>query len=77
MHEDELDPPPARVLWRSSLPGAIVPMAAGVVVLGFTAYGFLIVTARTLGPERYAPLSVLWALVFLVGPGLFYPWSRS
>ncbi len=77
MHEDEPDTPPARVLWRSRLPGAIVPMGAGVVVLGLTAYGFLIISARTLGPERYAPLSVLWALVFLVGPGLFYPLEQE
>lgn len=78
MHEDEVDiEPRVRVPWRPSLPHGMVPVAAGVVVLGLTAYGFLIVSARTLGPERYAPLSVLWALVFLVGPGLFVPLEQE
>lgn len=36
-------------------------------------YAFLAVSARVLGPERYAALSALWALVFLVGPGVFFP----
>ena len=67
----------ARSLWRGSLPEGTVPVAMGVVVLGITAYGFLIVSARALGPERYAPLSVLWALVFLVGPGLFVPLEQE
>ena len=48
-------------------------IAAGLVVLGLTAYGFLVVAARALGPEAYAPLSALWAVVFLVGPGCFIP----
>lgn len=48
-------------------------IAAGLVVLGLTAYGFLVVAARALGPEAYAPLSALWAIVFLVGPGCFIP----
>lgn len=64
-------------LWRGSLPDGTLPVAIGVVVLGITAYGFLIVSARALGPERYAPLSVLWALVFLVGPGLFFPLEQE
>ena len=48
-------------------------IAAGLAVLGLTAYGFLVVAARALGPEAYAPLSALWAVVFLVGPGCFIP----
>ncbi len=61
----------------SNLPGGMVPIAVGLIVLGVTAYGFLIVAARSLGPERYAPLSVLWALVFLVGPGVFVPLEQE
>ena len=61
----------------SNLPVGMVPIAVGLVVLGVTAYGFLIVAARSLGPERYAPLSVLWALVFLVGPGVFVPLEQE
>jgi O-antigen/teichoic acid export membrane protein len=33
----------------------------------------LVVSGRVLGPERYASLSALWALMFLAGPGLFIP----
>lgn len=55
----------------------MVPVSLGLAVLGATAYGFLIVSARALGPERYAPLSALWALVFLVGPGIFVPLEQE
>ncbi len=48
-------------------------IAAGLIVLGITAYGFLVIAARALGPEAYAPLSALWAIVFFVGPGCFMP----
>ena len=61
----------------ANLPGGMVPVAAGLVVLGATSYGFLVLAARSLGPERYAPLSVLWALVFLVGPGVFVPLEQE
>ena len=68
--------PVARRL-ASTLPGGIAPVAAGLIVLGITAYGFLIVAARSLGAERYAPLAVLWALVFLIGPGVFVPLEQE
>ena len=38
-----------------------------------TTYAFLAVTARVLGPERYAPISVLWSAVFLVVPSVWGP----
>lgn len=46
-------------------------------VAGVTAYGFLVLSARALGPERYSPLSVLWALVTVVGPGFFLPLEQE
>lgn len=52
-------------------------MAAGLGVLGASSYGFLVLSARALGPERYAPLSALWALVFFVGPGVFLPFEQE
>ncbi|MEA2685075.1 MAG: hypothetical protein QOE93_270, partial [Actinomycetota bacterium] len=52
-------------------------VAAGLVVLGLTAYAFLVIAARALGPEAYAPLSALWAIVFLVGPGCFVPLEQE
>lgn len=42
-------------------------------VLGVTVYAFLTLSARALGPQRYATLSGLWALVYLAGPGVFFP----
>ena len=53
-------------------PGAgAVGVALG--IAGVTAYGFLVVAARALGKDDYAPLSVLWALVLVAGPGFFLP----
>ena len=48
-------------------------MAGGLVVSGLASYAFLALAARALGPQRFAPLSVLWAALFVAGPGLFQP----
>ena len=45
----------------------------GVVSAAVPTYLFLSYAARALGPEAFAPVSVLWAMVFIVGPGLFLP----
>lgn len=50
-----------------------MPVGVGLVLLGLTAYVFFIVAARALGPVKYAPLSVLWTLVFFAAPGFFFP----
>jgi O-antigen/teichoic acid export membrane protein len=60
-----------------TLPPGTLPVGLGLVVTGVTAYGYLLLTARVLGPARYATLSVLWALVFLTGPGLFLPLQQE
>ncbi|MGE3620331.1 MAG: lipopolysaccharide biosynthesis protein [Acidimicrobiia bacterium] len=44
---------------------------------GISAYAFLVISARALGTDEYAPLSVLWALVFLAGPGFFLPLEQE
>jgi len=49
----------------------------GVGVSGVTAYAYLILTARILGPTGQAPLSALWSLAFLVGPGCYYPLEQE
>lgn len=46
-------------------------------VLGASAYVFLAVSARALGPVRFASLSVLWVLVYTAGPGLFLPLEQE
>jgi O-antigen/teichoic acid export membrane protein len=46
-------------------------------VAGLSAYGFLIVADAPLTDTEYAPLSALWGLVFLAGPGLFLPLEQE
>ena len=58
---------------RSPLPEGTGAVGIGLLVNGITAYGFLVLAARALGPEQYAPLGLLWTVVFLVGPGFFLP----
>ncbi len=62
-----------RLAVLDALPAGSAPVAAGLVVSGLTAYGFLAITARVLGADAYAPVSVLWTLVFIAAPGLFLP----
>ena len=62
---------------QATAAGQTVPVGVGLLVLGVTAYGFLLVSARALGPREYASLSALWALAFLVGPGFFLPLEQE
>jgi O-antigen/teichoic acid export membrane protein len=55
------------------LPEGTLEVGIGLAVAGVTAYGFTVVAARALGATDYAPLSVLWAMVFVAGPGFFLP----
>lgn len=66
-----------RLIARSPLPTGTVAVGAGVAIAGVTAYAFLAIAARALGTHRYAPLSTLWALIFVVGPGLFLPLEQE
>ncbi len=52
-------------------------MAVGLVVAGLTTYGYLAVSARSVGAGRYAPLSALWAMVLIGGSGLFFPLEQE
>lgn len=62
---------------RNPLPDGTVTVAAGLIVNGITAYAFLAVAGRTLGPEANEPLAVLWAMIYLVGPGFFLPLEQE
>ena len=53
---------------RSPLPEGTLAVGVGLLVSGITAYGFLVLAARALGPEPYAPLGLLWTAVFLRRP---------
>lgn len=59
------------------VPPGTLPVAAGLVVSGVTAYGFLSVTARALGSARYTPVALLWSFVFVAAPGLFLPLEQE
>ncbi|MGH9001087.1 MAG: lipopolysaccharide biosynthesis protein [Acidimicrobiia bacterium] len=62
---------------KNPLPEGTFAVGAGLVIAGVTAYGFLAISARALGPESYAPLGVLWALMFVAGPGFFLPLEQE
>lgn len=64
------------VLLRAVPPGTM-PVAVGLVVYGVTAYGFLVVAGRALGPERFGAVSVLWALTFVGAIGIFAPLEQE
>ena len=59
------------------LPEGTLSVGAGLIVSGITSYGFLAISARALGPEKYAPLGVLWALTYVVCPGVFLPLEQE
>jgi O-antigen/teichoic acid export membrane protein len=48
-------------------------MSVGLLVNGLASYVFLSAAGRSLGPERFALVSVLWASLYLIGSGLFIP----
>jgi O-antigen/teichoic acid export membrane protein len=62
-----------RARGSNPLPEGTTEVGIGLVIAGISAYGFTVVAARALGKTAYAPLSVLWALVFVAGPGFFLP----
>ena len=63
----------ARTAENNPLPEGTIPVGAGLVFAGATAYAFLILTGRVLGPERFTPFSVLWSVMFVAAPGFFFP----
>src|SRR5919206_990426 len=62
---------------KNPLPEGTLPVGVALIIGGVAAYAFLSVSARALGLERYAPLGVLWALMFVAGPGFFLPLEQE
>lgn len=56
--------------------GAAV-LSLGTLGSGVLAYAFTLLAARTLGPEDYGPVAVLWAAVFLAAVVLFRPLEQT
>lgn len=67
----------ARLRARNPLPSGTTTVGVGLVVNGVMAFVFLGLTARVLGAEAFAPLGVLWASIYIVGPGFFLPLEQE
>jgi O-antigen/teichoic acid export membrane protein len=61
---------------RGRAPGAVM-LSVGTVASGVLAYAFNAVAARTLGPDAYGPIAVLWAAMFLIAVVLFRPVEQT
>jgi O-antigen/teichoic acid export membrane protein len=68
--------PAARVERRRALAGAGL-LSAAMVGSGVLAYAFLVLAARTLGPEAYGHIGVLWAAMFIGVIVLFRPLEQT
>jgi O-antigen/teichoic acid export membrane protein len=64
--------PAARRL-RNPLPTGTIPVAIGLAVAGLGSYAFLAIASHAMPEEQYDSLGVLWAFVFLIGPGFYIP----
>lgn len=62
---------------RSPVPAGTTPIVIGLVINGLSTYGFLVLARRAVGDEAYGGLAVLWALVYILGPGLFQPLEQE
>jgi len=59
------------------LPFGTTTVGLGLLINGVSAYIFISVASRDLGAEMYTPLGMLWALSFLLGPGIFQPLEQQ
>jgi len=62
---------------RIPLPEGTWAIGAGLLIIGVTTYAFQVLAARRLSNSDYAALNVLWAIVFVVTPGLFLPLEQE
>ena len=61
----------------ATVSSGVLAVGVGLVVLGVTSYGFLVVAARRLDASQFAQLSVVWTALFTIGPGLFLPLEQA
>lgn len=61
----------------SRLPNGTLPVGIGLAVLGLMSYAFLAVAARALNESGFAELSVVWTVLFTLGPGVFLPLEQE
>src|SRR4051794_27213136 len=80
MGEDGAVDPAARarrLRERNPLPPGTASVGVGLAVTGVASYAFLGVSGHALGPSAVGGLSVLWAMVYLIGPGFFLPLEQE
>ena len=58
--------------WRHTA-GPMVWVLSGVGAAAISTYIYLIVVAREVGPAEYAPFSSFWAVMIIVGTGIYIP----
>ncbi len=61
----------------AALPVGTIPVGAGLLVAGVSAYAFQIIAFRVLGSQPYAALNGLWVTAFVLAPGLFLPLEQE
>lgn len=69
--------PPAAAPTRRVVPRGTVAVAGGLAALGISSFGFLALAARGLSTDAFAELSVVWTVLFTLGPGLFLPLEQE
>lgn len=52
-------------------------MSIGLLAFGAASYVYLAASGRALGPAAFAPVSVLYSVVYLVGSGLYVPFEQE
>ena len=62
---------------RTAVPEGTFAVGAGLMVAAVTAYVFVIVANKGLGPTQYAAFGAFWAFIFVAGPGLFLPLEQE
>ena len=66
----------ARSLSRVLATSGTATMVVGTLVAATAAYAFQLVAGRALGPEEFAPITVLWTIQFLVFTTVFVPMEQ-
>jgi O-antigen/teichoic acid export membrane protein len=62
---------------RGAVPEGTFAVGAGLAVAALTTYVFLIVAAQGLDSSQYAAFGAFWAVIFVIGPGLFLPLEQE
>jgi len=62
---------------KNNVPEGTYAVGAGLMIAGVTAYGFQLLANHRLTSIHYSALNSLWAVVFVVTPGLFQPLEQE